>query len=885
MSNNNEAKQFKRLNFFTGFFTTADDWKEGQAYHLEKRKFLNRGLHTPGVIHLKPYGEQSLAVTAINSSGDPAATNNDALSVQVAPGAALDRSGNLIYLDIKRELDLKELAKDQDPPVALTTPEIYLAIGYEEFCSDYSANVQDPDYSGFRRVTEQPKFAVLTAEPDEGEWLALARIRIGTGSGPITNDAIDTSVVLKAGVMDPNRDAQKEAVHARIVDAHSYHLQKEQRHNRGIHTPGILRGVGDCFKVVAAGGNTIRVEPGAALDGDGNEIYLATALCKEVDLSKAPCRIYVAVKYHDDFADYLDDFDSSFDGVFTTAEIVLMPIAPDNKTAIKIAYIDLREGMKEIQQSDIQISDLAWAGSVVVKEAGLPEALREQIRLGMVTTRENMAELALRFPSPAVNDVRAAALGIQLALDTLRYEQIAVRLHTLADVEQDVHQELGEHYPPLVWQSAFKQYGLAVDALLEAVLHHEPPETLLNLQQQVAIMAYDLAQVILQPPTADAGRDQFIETVEPTVDVTLDASGSQAAQGHQLVLYRWENLTTRTVLTKTDQPQCTVNLPVGVHVLRLVVEDDAHLRSEPDIVVITVELSEITISHIEPSAGWRGATLTAVISGANLHHATAVKAYLRDQEDERVRVTLQSGGDKEHLPVSIRISKLAALGERVLEVVTPLGTATVSFTVVPHEAPTILAIEPVWGMPGSIHPLPARIAGDHFDQANAVTFLYGAKPDPNIRTVIRQATPDYLGVDLTISANAEFGRRRFTVTTPAGTTESPPTVVFSVMPGFLQVAIMLLTLITAIVHLTLYFPNALFILNGLGYLALLAGLYMPTRWLFVGLRSWMRWALLVYALLTIISWLPIGDRTTLAYLTKAIEVLLVGLLLIESRQP
>jgi hypothetical protein len=42
--------EFKRLNFFTGFFTTANDWTEGQQYHLEKQKLHNLGLHTRGVV-------------------------------------------------------------------------------------------------------------------------------------------------------------------------------------------------------------------------------------------------------------------------------------------------------------------------------------------------------------------------------------------------------------------------------------------------------------------------------------------------------------------------------------------------------------------------------------------------------------------------------------------------------------------------------------------------------------------------------------------------------------------------------------------------------------------------------------------------------------------
>ena len=37
---------FKRLNFFKGFFTTAEDWEQGQHYHVEKRK-----LHLPACTH------------------------------------------------------------------------------------------------------------------------------------------------------------------------------------------------------------------------------------------------------------------------------------------------------------------------------------------------------------------------------------------------------------------------------------------------------------------------------------------------------------------------------------------------------------------------------------------------------------------------------------------------------------------------------------------------------------------------------------------------------------------------------------------------------------------------------------------------------------------
>lgn len=43
----------------------------------------------------------------------------------------------------------------------------------------------------------------------------------------------------------------------------------------------------------------------------------------------------------------------------------------------------------------------------------------------------------------------------------------------------------------------------------------------------------------------------------------------------------------------------------------------------------------------------------------------------------------------------------------------------------------------------------------------------------------------------------------------------------------LRIVVILLTLATAIIHLQLNFPDPIFILNGLGYLGLIAALSLP----------------------------------------------------------
>ena|SRR5215208_402057 len=99
----------------------------------------------------------------------------------------------------------------------------------------------------------------------------------------------------------------------------------------------------------------------------------------------------------------------------------------------------------------------------------------------------------------------------------------------------------------------------------------------------------------------------------------------------------------------------------------------------------------------------------------------------------------------------------------------------------------------------------------------------------------------------------------------------------------IRVGVVVLTLMAAIVHLSRLFPDPVFVLNGLGYLTLLAALYLPVSRL-VPFRPVARWTLIAYATLTILAWVAIGERTLLGYLTTAGEVALVILLLMEGRR-
>ena len=109
----------------------------------------------------------------------------------------------------------------------------------------------------------------------------------------------------------------------------------------------------------------------------------------------------------------------------------------------------------------------------------------------------------------------------------------------------------------------------------------------------------------------------------------------------------------------------------------------------------------------------------------------------------------------------------------------------------------------------------------------------------------------------------------------------------------LRVGIFLLTLATALIHLYLAlsaipyyglnFGVMLFILNGLGYLGLLAVLQLPIPPQLARFRSAARWTLVAYAALTIVLFFVMAPfYDFIGYLDKAIEVALIVLLIADA---
>ena len=98
--------------------------------------------------------------------------------------------------------------------------------------------------------------------------------------------------------------------------------------------------------------------------------------------------------------------------------------------------------------------------------------------------------------------------------------------------------------------------------------------------------------------------------------------------------------------------------------------------------------------------------------------------------------------------------------------------------------------------------------------------------------------------------------------------------------------IIALALITGLIHLYVGIADgfAILILNGLGFIALVVGLYLLPQ--LAGWNTHIRWTLVAYTAVTIIGYffiVPQPLNYALGLVTKAVEVLLIVLLFLKSR--
>lgn len=336
-----------------------------------------------------------------------------------------------------------------------------------------------------------------------------------------------------------------------------YHREKLRMHNQGLHTPGVVKGVASDLRVRAAGGLTLEVLPGAALDGDGNEIFLPQPRLILMTAPSGAARVvYVSLRYHEAEDERVVNTAvpeySGFKRIRESPELFVSESRPDNLQAIELARVDLQPGAAVVtdaadpaapggNQIDLRFVQFAGAVASTASDGRLSPELQERLVQLMGRTRRDFAVLALRFPSPSCGDVRQAAITVEMMARAglLGSGELATLCVTLAELEHDTGQEVALLYAGLARTVEWQGYRDALDRLLAAV-RSGLTDDILTRQDETAEAARELSEVVLTMPEAEAGGAQTVSTAGDDGAVWLDASLSHVYGGRTVARYLWE---------------------------------------------------------------------------------------------------------------------------------------------------------------------------------------------------------------------------------------------------------------------------------------------------------------------------------------------------------
>ncbi len=149
-----DTKPFRRNRFFAGRLLTAEDYEAEQAYHIGKRRLLNRCM----------YGCRIVSGLEINLSSD---------EIVIQEGLALDCCGREVFVPAPAKLKLPERLSP-----------VYLVIEYQEFeCEEvpsYDAGLAEGAQE-FSRIVESFRLSWATENPLDGHrrlnggWICCER--------------------------------------------------------------------------------------------------------------------------------------------------------------------------------------------------------------------------------------------------------------------------------------------------------------------------------------------------------------------------------------------------------------------------------------------------------------------------------------------------------------------------------------------------------------------------------------------------------------------------------------------------------------------------------------------------------------------------------------
>src|SRR5262252_9196355 len=263
-------------------------------------------------------------------------------------------------------------------------------------------------------------------------------------------------------------------------DAERYHLEKRKLHNRLCHAPGVVGGYAGELRVNARarGDLSVEVQPGYAIDGQGNDLMIFDATIRNINLEefRLPQTIYIVLRYYEELTDFIAYKENlKYKGhrrVMESCRVELSQSEPDIVREIELARIYLEKGVNRVRDardpSDPKPNeiDMRFVPKGGLSGSMLPPALRLRLETLLHQVRRGAIEYTRRGVISAHDVVQASNTALMLLyanLIDLRNVFDVFRL--IIDTEGELALDVDVHHPTIAQKKEFSEYRRQVEIL------------------------------------------------------------------------------------------------------------------------------------------------------------------------------------------------------------------------------------------------------------------------------------------------------------------------------------------------------------------------------------------------------------------------------------
>ena len=263
-------------------------------------------------------------------------------------------------------------------------------------------------------------------------------------------------------------------------DAERYHIDKRRLHNKMMHSPGIVYGYGGDLKVTARarGDLSVEVQPGYAIDGQGNDLMLWDATIKNINPEeyRLPQTIYVVLRFAEELTDFIAYKENlEYKGhrrVLESCKVELSQTEPDIGREVELARIYLEKGVQRIRDardpSDPKANeiDMRYTPRGGLSGSMLPGNLRWRLEQLLLGIRKSAIEYTRRGVIAAYGVLQSCNTALMLLYANLvDLRNVFDIFRLIIEAEAELSLDVDVHHPTIAQKKEFSEYRRQVEIL------------------------------------------------------------------------------------------------------------------------------------------------------------------------------------------------------------------------------------------------------------------------------------------------------------------------------------------------------------------------------------------------------------------------------------